>query len=240
MITDFKERCEGLKQKITRIRSHDTDKTKVKDMATIQKRLEEHISRAKDLTKSLAILRSLDGIPPIRIHGGSLKSLQDKIQQLINRLAEKPDTLKEKNTWAKCDEEARAIADQLETELKKHWLAYATKDRPRYEDFEAFRNMQQCVANFRELDVLRQDLDALGRRLPIADEPAQAVVKLRRMHELFAELDFGNEPPDMIAFLRKCYDRGGAPLDELTPEVLQWLRKQNYLQNLRVSASGIR
>jgi hypothetical protein len=85
---------------------------------------------------------------------------------------------------------------------------------------------------------LHQRLQALFQQLPQDAAAIDQVTEVAKELEATAQgFDF-DVPQAVKAFLEAVQSVAGAPLDLLTPEVVNWLKANNSLDTYRISAKG--
>ena len=98
--------------------------------------------------------------------------------------------------------------------------------------------LPQCKEAILELERLNQDASDFKDQLPEDKESVRQVLTIQKeMSDLIDSLDLKDEPEEMLQFLKRCASMGGVPLEELTEEILEWLREKGFDGNLKVSTA---
>jgi hypothetical protein len=233
--TTFSSRCTELRSRIERIQSSDADKHLVRTMETIRTELREHLSRIALLAKTMEVFAGVENMPRPGIDAVAVKNLRSKISTLIGKLDKNRSRITENSGWAECSVRAKALADTLEKDLRKIWADYITSEQPGYEMFQSFRGLPQCGPPLRELDRLSGILKGIRSNIPQDPSPIPKVREtITLMRKQIASLGLDGEPPEMVAFLKRCSAEGGAPLTDLTPQIFRWIQEKGFAADLRV------
>ena len=236
----FLERCADLGQKLGRVRSSETDNELVRQIEGLRSTLAPLKQRSALLLQSLEALQEVGEIKAgVLIGEPAVKPLQVKIAALIKILQENRSKLKKNDVFAECVQRAHAVGNDLDKKLKTTWSGQIERDMPGYTMFLAFEGLPQCAAALAELKQLGGELQALAKQLPSKESLLELQQKSIRMQELIDGLGIKDEPPEMILFLKRCA-QGGVPLDELTPEIFEWLKAKGFSPNLRVCSGNAR
>jgi hypothetical protein len=168
------------------------------------------------------------------VAGSTLKPLQDRISKLRKVLNDSRSQIANGNVWAECNTQAEARAKDLGQELQKQWKGFVVEQTPGIETFRPFAKLPACKTTFDELAAL--DLQAKNdqTRIPSTDTEIDAVLtRGKRMQELISGLRLKDQPPEMQDFLKRCAQTG-VSLDDLTDEVLVWLKSTGFAASLRI------
>ncbi len=234
------EQCEQLDGKMDLIDSAEINAELVRKLEKIQSALTGHSSKANDLKRTLTAMLSQGVVDRERINLDSEKlKLQKSIETMQKRLAENRSKILDGNTWNNLDQlQAVGMAKLLSSELTKQWREYIKDSIPGIEAFQSFKVLPQCREAILELEKLNQDASDLKNRLPEDEDSVRQVMTIRKeMSDLIDSLDLKDEPEEMLKFLKRCASIGGVPLEELTEEILVWLREKGFDGNLKISTA---
>lgn len=231
----FEARCTELRTHIGRIQSSDADRHLVQTMEKIREELATHLSRIAALTTTKQVFSTVEGMPGPVIDAAAVKALKKTIGTLTGKLDNNRSQIGKNNNWADCGMKAKGLADALEQDLRKIWIDYIAGEQPGYAVFNGYRGLTKCRPILSELDRLVGILNELKRILPQDPVPISMVRETAAlMRKKIASLGLENTPLAVADFLKKCATDGGAPLSELTPEIFDWIREQDFAGDLRV------
>jgi hypothetical protein len=227
-------RSKELSDKMKRIDNRAADEVVVRNMEEIQEPLIGHVETVVRLHTSLLVMRKANLVKASPILSASVRTLQNRISTLRQRLSNSRSKLMEGSAWAECNTHAKARARELEQELQQQWRSFITENTPGIETFRPFAKLTSCKSKFDELERLDREAKETQARLPSSEAEIGAVcTRGAKMNQLIDGLGLEGEPPEMQNFLKRCA-QSGVPLDELTDEVLMWLKNKRFAASLRI------
>ena len=232
------EECEQLDAKMELVDSAEINAELIRKLEMIQTSLVRHSSSAIALKGTLSSMLSEGVVDREQFKFAPENSkLQKSIATMQKRLAENRSKILEGNAWNNLDQvQAVGLAKFLSSELTKKWREYVKESIPGIETFQSFKVLPQCKETILELEKLSQDASDLKDQLPEDKESVRQVLTIQKeMSDLIDSLDLKDEPDEMLQFLKRCASMGGVPLEELTEEILAWLKKKGFDGNLKIS-----
>ncbi len=152
------------------------------------------------------------------------------------KVAASPRALTEGRTFTNLRSAVTKVIEAYEEVIKTAWSDWVQQQSPRIVDAELVPFAQN--PDYRVLvEQIRRQLEVLRRAERDVAESAQDFQNLESLaakaRELLGKLPT-DAPKEVKAFLAATNTREGAPLTLLTAEVLDWLRKNNQLDNYRI------
>jgi hypothetical protein len=230
-------RSKELSDNINRIVDRAENEELVRQMEKIQEPLERHVAAIVDLHKSLSMMQKAKLVKLNPVNASTVKPLQDRISKLRKVLNGNRSQIASGNVWAECNTHSEARAKELGQQLQTQWNDFVIAHTPGIETFRPFAQLPSCKTTFEAL--LKLDLEAKNdqTRLPSDDTEVQVVrTRGKTMQELIGRLGLEGEPPVMQEFLKRCAN-DGVPLDELSDEILEWLKSKRFATSLRIVTS---
>jgi hypothetical protein len=165
-----------------------------------------------------------------------LNSLDDRITKVLAKLQASPENINDGKVWPQCERLAHEAAKDLRDTLKCAWSGFVRrKTLNRVSVFLAFRGLAQCREAITELENLENKASSRVNMLPRTAEDITFIIEVdERMTDLIGGLGIGDEPAEMIEFLKRCASVSGVPLSELTDNRLAWLRSKGFEESLRI------
>jgi hypothetical protein len=226
-----------LSNSIRHIANRATDEELVRQMERIQELLKRHVATIVDLHKSFSVMQEANVAKATPVAASAVKPLQDRISKLRKVLISNRSQIANGNVWAECNTHSEARAKELGHQLQTQWNDFVIEHTPGIETFRPFAKLPSCKNTFEAL--LKLDLEAKSdqTRLPSDDTEIQVVrTRGKRMQELIGGLGLEGEPPVMQEFLKRCAN-DGVPLNELSDEILDWLKSKRFATSLRIVTS---
>lgn len=173
----------------------------------------------------------------------SINNLRTRAADLLRRLRAAPTsaTLKRGQAWQALLKQIDAACGDLGTSLLDSWRAY----RGRAFAGEAPATLRDRLARTPANDDALERYRGLYQRLQVAfQQLPQDTAAIEQINRLAKQLEatareFDYDVPGAVkAFLEAVQSVAGAPLDLLTPEVVDWLKANNSFDAYRISAKG--
>jgi DNA repair exonuclease SbcCD ATPase subunit len=160
------------------------------------------------------------------------------LNKIIDRFSENPQSasLTRGQDWKKLRDNCKHVQTQLATELPKAWRRFVdnlhTGQSP--EDLEAILAMtkanESALAKYRDL---YHQLKNLRTQLPEDGEEISGVIKrAEKLKEVATKFDF--DVPEKVKIFLAAIAQGGAPLNLLTDDVVQWLSENRSEKHYRI------
>jgi hypothetical protein len=227
-------RSKELSDKMKRIANRAADDVLVRKIEEIHEPLTRHVATVVGLHSSLLVMRKAELLKASPVSGSTVQTLQQSISNLRKRLRENRSRLVEGNIWANCDKQQKAHAEELERLLQQQWKSFVTEHTPGIETFRPFAKLTSCKSKFDRLEELERESRVVQAHLPSSEAVVEAVRQRgAQMNQLIDSLGLDGEPAKMQDFLKQCA-QSGVPLDELTDDVLKWLKTKGFAASLRI------
>lgn len=232
--------AESLRKKMVKVQNAEASKHTLELWRPLSENLPEYREQLKALVGAMLLMQSHGLLPGGRIGSLQLSKLLKQLGELRECLLQHPEKVMQKSRWAKTEVEIKGAANTLEKNLMTAWRAYLASIAPMLDDWLPFFQVNRFGPQLSNIKTLRGELNALADTLPTDEEVLQrAQLKGRQLHELVKQLDFGDIPPAVQAFLKRTLDSfTGATLADLDPEVLSWLREKKLTHAFRISMGG--
>jgi hypothetical protein len=170
----------------------------------------------------------------------SHEGLRKRAQSLRERFEKdrRAEVLKKGQVWRTCLEQAGETAKTIAGEVRERWRAYEaeifTGDTPSAVE----KLLAPTTANkaaFRRYKAAFGELRQLFRTTPRSEEEISAArLKAHELEEIARAFDF-DVPQEVKSFLEAVLS-GGAPLETLTQNVIDWLKENNTHEQYRIVA----
>lgn len=176
--------------------------------------------------------RKVAGLRPAP-NGGKVRAA---VAMAREKVAASPEAIKEGRTFTNLKSAVTKVVEGYEEAIKTAWSDFVQGQLPRVVDAELVPFAQN--PDYRTLvEQIRRQLDLLRREEREVAESAADFQSLEnltaKVRELLGKLPT-NAPENVKAFLAATNTREGALLTMLTTEVMDWLRKNNQLDNYRI------
>lgn len=176
--------------------------------------------------------RKVGGLPPTP-NGEKVRNAVDAARE---KVAVSAKALTQGRTFTNLKSAVTKVVDAYQAAIKTAWSDWVQRQLPRIDDAELVPFAQN--PDYRSLvDQIRRHLDLLRRAERDVAESAEDFQDLEnlaaKVRELLGKLPT-DAPDEVKAFLAATNTREGAPLTLLTAAVLDWLRKNNQLDNYRI------
>jgi len=171
---------------------------------------------------------------------GEITNINNLIQRIRNRFAQNPttETLLEQNRWQQLDRGLRAFATTAQNQQVQDWQRY-------FGDYlfggptpgERANTLSLALPGNREKFNRYEDL--YGRFNKSRNTVPNTPEELRAVLEYSAQLAGirfieNADLPEAVRNFHTAMNQGGASLDSITPELIEWLRQNGTLDNYRV------
>jgi uncharacterized phage infection (PIP) family protein YhgE len=165
-----------------------------------------------------------------------LDKLDERLAKVLAKLETSPGEINDGRAWPPFESLAHKVAKDLRDTLKIEWNAFVTsKTLNRITVFSAFSDLAQCREAIKELESLEGKAKSRLNTLPNTLEDITFIIEIdEEMTDLIGGLGIGDEPTEMIEFLKRCASVNGVPLSELSDERLAWLRLKGFEESLRI------
>lgn len=229
------ERCVGLSDRLERVASAGKDADLVKKLREIEDKIAGHVDRAKALENSFKTLRGGGVIGTDEINQTAAnKQIQRLIETLRKRLRERRSEMTKGDTWKNLDQKAKSTSNELDRALKSAWRTYVKSETPTYDIFRSFSGFEQCRSAIANLEQLQKKSEVLALELPGGVDELKRIGEIRQeMIRTIESLDLRDVPDEVLEFLRSC--SSGVSLNELTDEILTWLRDRGFTKSMKVT-----
>lgn len=233
-------RLTSLRERLARI---DQMSVKMTEAGALEDLRSELGRRSDQLGRALATQALLAKADIAAPSPPSISDLRRRAANLLRKFRAEPTsaTLKRGQAWQNLLMQIDTAAGDLGTSIRDSWRAYRVRafageapatirsrlarTRPNEDAFETYRG-------------LYQRLQAAFQQLP---QDAASIEQVKRLAEQLetAAQGFNFDVPEAVkAFLEAVQSVAGAPLDLLTPEVVDWLKANNSFDTYRISAKG--
>ena len=128
------------------------------------------------------------------------------------------------------------MAQQINDNLSNAWRAYLEQLRPKVDQvpLHLLQNTPAYAIKAGEIQELLSQFERLAQRLPVSLEEIERPEHLAE-RLLFVTQDIPSEIPPSVRELFESINQGTANADQLTEDIIQWLRANNLLATLRIS-----
>ncbi|MFM2062341.1 MAG: hypothetical protein RLZZ507_2011 [Cyanobacteriota bacterium] len=171
-------------------------------------------------------------------------TLQQKLDQLLNDIIQAEDNFNVNHIWIIDNENFNGkslirridfLKEQLEKQLKAAWKNYLTKNMPSTDE-EMLNLLSKVPAFSYDIQTIRQ-LDKQIKQVNYPQDQSQfefLVNKIEDLKKRWNNLSADNVPEKVVQLLRAAANPGGASLNMLTPEVLEWVNRHGIASSLRI------
>jgi len=129
------------------------------------------------------------------------------------------------------------IEQEIKVELEEQWKEFISKNRPSLnkEQLDGLVNIPDLKGVVIELREHLKTLNSLSDTFPNQDANFQYVISITdKMKELWNQLDSKNIPEEMMSFVKRAGTIEGVNLEEITPEIITWLKDNNLIHLCQV------
>jgi len=232
--------AKALRAKISDAKSRKGNVNILRGWSPVLEKLSSLLAEVEALSKATSLLVKNKEVDLQSKHlptAVDLKSLQVKLEKLDKRLSDEPDTFLDGNVWASTKTQLEALGKDLLVNLTAIWSEYLNSLGQTIDHLEPFAKVEQCTSIIHKIKIELGSLEALATTLPQGPEPFRlAVQHQKEIQKLILQLDLKEVPPAVQKFL-KGINTSGVTLDDLTEEILKWLKKKNMLKSFHISAS---
>lgn len=181
---------------------------------------------------------------PIQLNAPMLHKLRSECAALREQFAQdadsilKPDTTRQHTFW----KPLAALSNQIEEELKQAWESWIRKTVPGGQEdlLQVLERFPEFAGAARDLRSANRQAQQLAQRLPASEADFEAIQDLaERMRQAWDRLVAADLSEEVKHFLLTASSEQ-ATLADLTPSVLDWIRKHRLLRSFRVSIGGNR
>jgi hypothetical protein len=162
------------------------------------------------------------------------------VRQAAQRFEQDPTSFVHGDHFSAFRREFLALAESLRRSAANGWKRYADEHAPaaRADLFEIFRALPRYADATESIRRRSVQLRLLrDKPLPTAEEFNDFNQLVSQLRQTWEELESDDLPDQVVNFLRAAVaDRSGAPLELMTPTVLEWLRNRGMLTAFRVRA----
>jgi hypothetical protein len=237
-MTTLEERCGELMVNLGRLDSVTRDQGLQNQIRALDQKATALVQDSAELKIQLSTMMA-GGLCAGVSWGGlakKLDDLDDRIAKVLGKLKTSPQNVNDGQAWPQCERLAHEVAKDLRDTLKSTWNGFVTrKTLNRVSVFAAFRGLAQCREVITELESLENKAKSRLNAVPQTPEGITFIIEIdEKMTDLIGGLGFGDEPAEMIEFLKRCASVSGVPLSELTDERLTWLRSKGFEESLRI------
>ena len=234
------ENAKALRAKITDAKSRKGNENILRGWSPVREKLSNLSAEVDMLSEAATLLMKNNEVGLLVKHLPTtveLKSLQSKLEKLDKRLAEEPETFLDGNVWASTKTQLDGLVKDLLANLAAVWSEYLNSLGQTIDHLEPFARVEKCTSIINKIKIELGSLNALALNLPQDLEPfRRAVQHQKEIQKLILQLDLKDVPPTVQKFL-KSINTSGVTLDDLTDEILNWLKKKNMLKSFHISAS---
>ncbi|MGV9795275.1 hypothetical protein [Gordonia sp. NPDC003422] len=186
--------------------------------------LRKFLSEFKALSESASVVRGLnwEGMAPS-------PDLSKDLEEAMRTLDSRPLSRVQRSL----DKFGKSLAESL----KEHWNRYAAKQLG---DVGDLLTLSETLSGVEGIAKVSQDLSGtLGEleRSRTSLPTSQSVESLAKAVRLLRQLESSLKPEVVRRFL-SAVARGGAPVESLTPDVIEWLANHNSLDRFRIVAGS--
>lgn len=234
------DQARALREQVKRVANRESEAEVANTLASVSSALAEKVEQTAGLRQNLAVIRGakipVTGKLPTT---AQIKDLHERIAAVKKRLIEERASLKQRNTWARCDDEAGKLLQLVNGALSGAWSEFVKERLCDTSSFATLRKLPSCAEPLRKVDEINTQIRGHERTLPTAAKEVQEVGNLgKRARDQVAKLKLSGMPRAVEEFL-KLAAGNGAPLERLSDEVLDWLRHNpDFAASLRVTASS--
>ena len=211
----------------------------IKSIQSDIENLREHAESAETILQSVRVFKEakISNINDLGI-GADNPVLQKKIEALKKRVESNPDKIRAQNHWADFIQLARKMPQSVRSKLATKWQRYVGETIPSASAWRTFEALPKCEATVSKMTKIEERKEVLQNSQTIDPKAIEEVNQLAEsMRKLVADLNLDDQPEEMVDFLKRCAQYGGVPLDELSDEILLWLRENGFASSLRITTS---
>ena len=129
------------------------------------------------------------------------------------------------------------IEQEIKVELEEQWKEFISKNRPSLnkEQLDGLVNIPDLKGVVIELREHLKTLNSLSDIFPNQEADFKYVISVTdKMKELWSQLDSKNIPEEMMSFVKRAGTIEGVNLEEITPEIITWLKDNNLIHLCQV------
>ena len=240
MSQSLPRRAADLKARLSRLQDLSSKVEEASNLERLRQDLNRRVEKLEPQLHKQALLQAHDiavSLPP-----GAVKAAR-RADGLLERFKSEPTaaTLKKGQTWQRLLDELDGATSDFSQAVFAAWRrsreGFFAGDTPA----RLRGRLARTAENDRALEqyrTLHQALDAAFTDAPTDSTTIDQVKRLAKQLEAAAHA-FNFDVPDAVkAFLEAVQSVAGAPLDLLTPEVVDWLKTNHSLDAYRISAKG--
>lgn len=167
---------------------------------------------------------------------GHIKIIQDGCEKYENSLSN--DDLIQ-SQWGPLKKVLDEKIKSFESELKGEWKELIDQEFPKFEAYTSFEEFNdQVKLEIKKLKKLKQEIEIKdGICWPVSDDNLKNIIKKsEEAQKIIDEINLGQVPVAVKEFLAKCSGYG-ADLENLTDEILTWLKENDFMSKLKVKTS---
>ena len=171
-------------------------------------------------------------------HFPGASALKSSVDGIAAQFTEDPESILEPDRdWHhRTQPGLRKLHSDVSADLRVAWQKYVRQARPNVDQLplEVLQNLPAFAGRSAHIKRLIAEFDGLAQTLPSNDEEFDRPVTLaRKIDRVIEDIPLGFPQP--VRELLEVIHSGTANAEHLTEEVIQWLRDNNILADLRVS-----
>ncbi|MBO9128579.1 hypothetical protein [Bacillus sp. 165] len=180
------------------------------------------IEKSPDFDQFIEALRSMLTSPPETFVKPDLSQILIKINELLSTFESEP----KQSLISALSKEIRIHDEQW----KVKWTDYATKKSQ--EVIRGLNSVKQVAGSVDDINTIIRVLESLANKWPISESNITQFSK--HLFQAKEKLMSLNTTPEVQQFLNRVANNE-ATIADITSEVMEWLRDNNFLNNLKIS-----
>lgn len=238
----MRERIANLRTSIAELAIRRAEAKRASDFYHRAQALSVPSKRLHSLAETARLMRRY-GLP-IQLDAPMLEKLRSECIALREQFAQdadsilRPDATRQYTFW----KPLATLPDRIEEALKKAWTNWIRKTVPGGQEdlLQVLERFPEFAAAARDLRSANFQAQQLAQRLPVSEADFEAVqILAERMRQAWNRLAAADLSEEVKHFLLTASNEQ-ATLADLTPSVLDWIRKHRLLRSFRVSIGGDR
>lgn len=231
--------CLGIRKKIEELQRVRAISKEIQGFTDRQNKLAELVDRVSKAISAKQLFHS-EKIGPVPAALGIVQ-LQDKVNNLQGSFMASPISILEPNSLKQIIQGINTACDEMESNLTESWSTYKIGNlinlNPELLDILSkipgfSENVKKVLGKIKELE--QHNVSYPTTRQEVEDFRASASA----LADAWNKLDSQNIPPEVWNFLKNAVAPGGASMNTITAEVLNWLRDHMVEGSFRVKLSS--